>query len=265
MKLFYRKIGTEENNLIILHGLFGASDNWYSVAKLLSPNFSVYILDIRNHGHSPQSQNHNYPIMVNDVKDFMEQENIASASILGHSMGGKVAMHFALKYPKLTESIIIVDIAAKNYSQNKNFAEHKKLAKALLKIDLSIINKREDLKLQMTDQIWDNYSFSFVSKNIRTNTDNSFSWKLNLRVLEENIEEIANGFPDTRKYKANTKIPSLFIKGEKSNYILESDKEKIKSLFPLATFVSIKDAGHWVHAQKPKELVSLILEQQSSI
>ena len=262
MKLFSRKIGNQENNLIILHGLFGASDNWYSVARLLSESYSVYILDIRNHGNSPQSQNHNYSIMVNDVKDFMAQENISKATILGHSMGGKIAMHLALEYPQLVETLIVVDVAAKNYSQAKNFIAHKNLVKALLDIDLSIIKKREDIKLQMTAPIWADYSFRFVSKNINTNTDNSFSWKLNLPVLLENIEEIANGFSDTIKYKINKKVPALFIKGEQSNYILDSDKEKIKNLFPLASFATIKGAGHWIHAQKPKELASIILEYQ---
>jgi len=259
MKLFSRKIGEQKGQLIILHGLFGASDNWHSVAKLLSQKYTVHLLDIRNHGRSPHSPIHSYQSMLQDLVEYFRTENISKATIVGHSMGGKIAMYLALQHPQFIESLFIVDIAARNYSQNKNFAEHKALLTALQAIDLSLINKRVDLKLQMTNKIWENYSFGFLSKNIYRNNDNHFSWKLNQKALSEYIEEIADGFPIQNQTNSSKSFPITFIKGELSNYILESDKKEILTLFPSAEFILIKGVGHWIHAQNPKALANSIL------
>ena len=259
MKLFSKKIGDKKKVLIILHGLFGASDNWYSVAKLLSQKYTIHLLDIRNHGRSPHSPIHSYQSMLEDLVEYFKNENISKATLVGHSMGGKLAMYLALQQPEFVENLFVVDTAARNYSKNKNFAEHKALLTALQAIDLSLIKKRVDLKLQMTNKIWENYSFGFLSKNISRNNDNRFSWKLNLKALSDYIEEIADGFPIQNQTNSPQNFPVTFIKGEQSNYILESDKKEILTLFPSAKFILIKEVGHWIHAQNSKALAYSIL------
>ncbi len=259
MKLYYKKLGQGKSKIIILHGLYGASDNWFGIAKVLSQSFEVYLVDLRNHGRSPHSDIHSYKAMSGDVLELMDNNSISKAILLGHSMGGKVAMQLAINNPERIESLIIVDIAPKDYRQNKNIAQHKEILKSMLKIDLSILKKRDDLKDQLSAYLSNDFTYQFVAKNLKRDKQQGFAWKINIPVLLKEIGSIADGVT----YDVINKdviYPVLFVKGENSNYIQESDTKIIRDLFPNAQIQVIKDVEHWIHAQKPKELLELILK-----
>jgi pimeloyl-ACP methyl ester carboxylesterase len=260
MKLFYRKLGQGEKKLIVMHGLYGASDNWYTIAKQLSRYFEVYIVDLRNHGRSPQVDTHTYHEMSKDILELMKDNCLSKTTLLGHSMGGKVAMHFAFENPKLVESMIIVDIAPKNYSKNRSIAKHKEIIDGMLKIDLSLLKKREDLKHQLSAYLSNDFTYHFITKNLRQDKNKAFSWKLNLPVLAKEIKNIADGFSENDINNLKIKSPVLFIKGENSNYIQKQDYKTIAKLFPNSKIQEIKDVEHWIHAQKPQELVNMIID-----
>ena len=260
MKLFYRRLGQSQKKLIILHGLYGASDNWYGIAKPLSKHFEVYLVDLRNHGQSPQTETHTYSEMSEDILDLMHDNSIEKASLIGHSMGGKVAMYFALDNPEKIESMVIVDIAPKNYSQNRRIAKHKEIIDGMLKIDLNLLKKREDLKLQLPDYLNNDFTYHFIAKNLKQGKDKHFSWKLNLPVLSKEIKNIADGFSENEIGNKKINSPVLFIKGEYSNYIRKQDINRIVELFPKAKIQEIKGAEHWIHAQKPQELTNIIID-----
>lgn len=258
MKLFYRKYG-EGVPLIIVHGLYGASDNWVSIAKVLADNFEVYLIDQRNHGRSPHSREHNYRLMVNDLYEFLEGQNIDKAILIGHSMGGKTVMHFAKEYPEKVEALIVLDIAPKSYIElsKKASIHHYLILNAMRSIDFSKVTSRKDIEMQLAESINDERIRRFLLKNIHRDQNNSFSWSLNVEALYQNIDEIMNGelLPPQEPISG---FPVLFIRGADSNYILDKDIEKIHAIFPYAELKTIENAGHWLHAEQPEKLLKII-------
>ena len=248
--LNYKKFGNEGEVLIILHGLFGSLDNWQSIAQNLAKYFQVYIVDQRNHGKSPHFSEHNYTLMAADLKQFMEQLSIDSANLLGHSMGGKTVMQFAIENPQMVNKLIVADIAPKYYAPH-----HQSILKALNAVDFSKISNRKEAEDVLNSYISDAGTKQFLLKNLTWETQDKLTWKFNFKTLEneiENIGEELNGFA----YFTN---PTLFLKGEKSNYILESDLDKIEEIFPLSKVVEIKNSGHWLHAENPKDFINEVL------
>jgi pimeloyl-ACP methyl ester carboxylesterase len=262
MELFYRKIGENKPALIILHGLYGASDNWMNLAKLWSEDYEVYLVDLRNHGQSPHSRIHTYQAMRDDVIELMDKQSIKKAVILGHSMGGKVAMRLAMDQPERLNALIVVDIAPKDYSINldENVARHQKIIGGMLSLDLSLIKKRDDVNDLLSDAIPEQRTRQFIMKNLKRNKDQSFSWKLNLKVISDELLKITAGFADHNIYRDITGFPVLFIRGAKSKYIQNEDKSRIMEIFPMADIKTIEDAGHWIHAEQPEELSEIVLE-----
>lgn len=254
MELFYRKIG-QGKPLFILHGLFGLSDNWTTVGKLLSEFFEVYLIDLRNHGYSPHSDDWSYPLMATDIFDLASKHK--SVSIMGHSLGGKVAMQFASMYPEKTDKLIVVDIAPKKYPSNQfNFIEK------LLSINLSVFESRKEVETELVKIIKDQATIQLLLKNIHWNDKNKLAWKFNLKVIAENQNKINNSFSIEKNIIT---IPSLFIRGEKSDYILDTDIPNIEKLFSNSKFTTILEAGHWVHADKPKEFTETLVSWISVI
>jgi pimeloyl-ACP methyl ester carboxylesterase len=237
--------------LIILHGLFGSLDNWHSLSKNFSEHFQVFALDQRNHGRSPHSDEFNYSILVEDLLEFMEQQNLKSANILGHSMGGKAAMQFALTYPDKVNKLVIADIAPKSYPPS-----HLELFDILLSVDLSKFANRKDIDTALADSVKDFSVRQFILKNIHLNDDGKFIWKMNLPILKKNYLEMSGSI----NLKSTFSKPTLFIRGEKSFYIEESDSELIKSFFPSAEIVTMLKVGHWVHAENPKEFFQIVMD-----
>lgn len=249
-KLNFKKIG-KGKPIIIMHGVFGSLDNWLTVGKKLADSYAVYLLDLRNHGDSFHDQEFTYDAMANDLRDFIESEKIENPVVLGHSMGGKVAMKFAVKWPALFEKIIVVDIAPRAYPPH-----HQQILKGLKSIDLKNLQSRKDADDQLSEFIKELGVRQFLLKNLSRDENNSFKWKINLPVIEANIENIGEGLEEQM---ASDK-PTLFIRGEKSDYISNQDNISIVSFFPNSEIKTVSNAGHWVHAENPNELIQYIEE-----
>lgn len=249
MQLFHRKLGEKGQPLVILHGLFGSSDNWMTVAKQLAENHQVYLLDLRNHGQSPWSEEWNYEVMSEDILAFLEAQAIEDCVMVGHSMGGKVAMLFAGKYPSKLDKLIVVDIAPRFYA-----VHHDGIIEALQGMDLSKITSRSEAESELAKSIHNFGTRQFLLKNLYRPHNGGFAWRINLEVIDRKIDEVGVAFPENLSFDKST----LFVRGSESDYIQDTDEVMIKQFFPNAAIQTIQDAGHWVHAEKPQELLALM-------
>lgn len=263
MNLFFRQEG-EGFPIVIVHGLYGSSDNWLTVGKKLSTRYRVYMIDQRNHGHSPKSEEHSYELMKEDLAAFFEQHRIEKAMLLGHSMGGKVAMSFAADYPEKIEKLIIADIAPKDYfllNDESQYYLHSNILRAMLEIDFSEMKSRKEVEAYLNERIDSDAIVQFLLKNVhRRKEDHRFEWRLNVRVLYDNLDEIVRGVNE-RWFEDRLPIfnyPVLFIKGEKSNYIRPEDYKTIQRIYPDALIKVIPDAGHWLHAEQPQKFMEVL-------
>jgi pimeloyl-ACP methyl ester carboxylesterase len=244
MKLFSRIEG-EGRPLIILHGLFGMSDNWLTHAKKYAElGFEVHVLDQRNHGQSPQSDDFSYQLMADDLLEYMDDHNIEEARILGHSMGGKVAMLFACQHPKKVERLIVVDIAPKAYP-----IHHQQYIDALKGIDFSSLQSRGAADEALKKEISNFAIRQFLLKSLYWKEKGQLALRFNLEAIEANLDMVGEALLDDAEYLGET----LFINGGQSNYITPNDEELIHHHFPLAHNYTIKQAGHWVHAEAAEE------------
>ncbi|MGM0496370.1 MAG: alpha/beta fold hydrolase [Bacteroidota bacterium] len=268
MQLFYRLLGESNTQpLIILHGLYGSSDNWLNIGKQLAQSYRVYLIDLRNHGNSPHSKNHNYFLMRDDLLEFMEDKGIREASVLGHSMGGKTAIYFALEYPDKVKNMIVVDIAPGAYKSlaepSPNTLNHLNILNALYNLDTENIETLRDADKKLSESIPYKQVRQFLLKNLKRDKKGKFRWTLNINTLRNELPSIVDGI-DTGEYSGKSDKPKesqysvLFIKGEKSDYIGENEKNEIKTIFPNATIQTIKDAGHWVHAEQREMFIDTV-------
>lgn len=246
MKLFFRKYGSGQP-LIILHGLFGQSDNWNTLAKKYAESgFEVFVIDQRNHGLSPHSEEWTYEAMAADLKELIDAEKISSPALIGHSMGGKTVMFFELLYPGIAKEIIVADIAPRAYPPH-----HKEVLDALLSIDLDNTASRKEAEEQMSRFDLDFGTKQFLLKNLywdESSEPKKLKWRFNLKTIHEKYASIGVRIPGGR-----SDVRALFVKGERSDYISATDEAEILRIFPRAEFATIKDAGHWVHAEKPQQ------------
>ena len=247
MKLNFRTLG-EGSPLIILHGFFGSADNWQTIGKELSKDFKVYLVDQRNHGLSPHDDAFDYDVMTSDLLELFDDENIDQAIMMGHSMGGKTAMNFATENPKKVKKLIIVDIGPKQYPPH-----HENIFNAFRSVDLTKVETRKDADEQLTKGIPDMGVRQFILKNL-TRGEKGFEWRINLDVLENNAHEVGRALEQGNIYDGET----LFIGGAKSNYIKTEDHDLILNHFPKAKIEMIAGSGHWVHAEKPTALLTLV-------
>lgn len=252
MQLFFRHFG-EGKPLIILHGLFGQSDNWVTVGKKLAEHYSVFIPDQRNHGQSPHASVHTYPALADDLLEFIEEHELEKIVLLGHSMGGKAAMSFALEHPQLVEKLVIVDISPRKYPE-RNI--HTQVITQMLSIDLGSISSRSEVERILEQQMPDERIRFFILKNLYYKMPGKLGWRLNLEAINHNLDHLFDGIKAEKPYNH----PALFVKGGKSDYILEQDIPIIEKLFPFSSLKTISGATHWVHADAPEELLSLTLD-----
>ncbi|MCU0340050.1 MAG: alpha/beta fold hydrolase [Spirosomaceae bacterium] len=250
MQLFFRQVG-DGHPLIILHGLFGSCDNWLTISKPIAENgFSVYAIDQRNHGRSPHAPTHTYPDMADDLYEFIQQQNLQKPILVGHSMGGKTVMQFAMRYPDLAASLVVVDIAPKAYR-----VHHREILDGLAAVPLAQIqhrNEAEDVLKQYEELP---AVRQFLLKNLYRNEAGAFDWRINLKVLDESIEIIGGDVED----KKVVETPTLFMRGALSNYVRETDLPSIGEWFPHAELDTIANAGHWVQAEQPQAFLDSLM------
>lgn len=248
MKLFHRTLG-EGFPLVILHGLFGYSDNWQTHAKKLADYYHVILVDQRNHGHSDWSEEFSYDVLAEDLKELLDELGLTKIHLLGHSMGGKTAIRFAQLYPDYLEKLIVVDIGVKTYP-----AHHDTILKGLESIDLSQRPSRSEAEESMSEYIDSVGVRQFLLKNLYWREKGQLDWRMNIPVLKREMHHILQGLP-----KEEIFTPTLFIRGELSDYILDEDLDELGEIVADMEFKSIPGAGHWVHAEKPEEFLEVVL------
>jgi pimeloyl-ACP methyl ester carboxylesterase len=252
MKLFVRELGSGPP-LIILHGLFGMSDNWMTLAKRFSENgFHVFVPDLRNHGQSPHNDEWNFEIMAEDVFELMLDKKINRAVVTGHSLGGKVAMQMAAMRADRLPALIVSDIAPRKYP-----VIHSNIIAALNEVKIENLSSRKEAEEILSKKIKDVATLQFLLKNIywrETVSEKKLAWRFNLDVISKKIE---NGSEEIR-FPGSINIPALLMRGERSDYVTGKDIEDFKSVFPQAQAVTIKNSGHWIHADRPEEFFNVV-------
>lgn len=237
--------------LIVLHGLLGSSDNWRTLSRaVFGAQFEVFAVDQRNHGGSPHSDAVGYPTMVDDLVEFMNAHGLAAARLLGHSMGGKTAMHFALAYPERVDALVVVDIAPKAYAPR-----HTALLDALRGLDLDAYGARAEIDAALRPEVPDDGVRNFLLKNLQRDGQGGYTWKMNLDALYRHYGRLNAGLEAGRTFDG----PTLFVRGSASDYVADEDADLILSFFPKAEIATIDGAGHWVHAEKPQEFAEVVL------
>jgi esterase len=251
MFLNFKKIGDTGQPLVILHGVFGLLDNWLTISKSIAEQgFILYLVDQRNHGRSPHEEPMDYPTFSADLREFLEQQQLDNPHLLGHSMGGKTVMQYAADYPGTYDKLVIVDIAPKAYS-----IHHTKILKGLNAIPIDEITSRNE-----ADEVLAEYEpimavRQFLLKNLYRKEEGGFGWRFNLPVLTTSMSKVGIA----TRYDAPINNPTLFIRGEKSDYVLDEDWEDILKIFPNAELETIANAGHWIQAEQPQAFTKCLV------
>lgn len=261
MKLFFRKYG-QGPPLMILHGLYGSSDNWVTIAGKLASSFTVYLPDLRNHGNSPHSDVHDYDAMSNDIIELAGDIGLSKFFLAGHSMGGKVAIEVALKKPGLLSGLLIADILpfsdATGISDSMN--EHIAILKAILGTDLSLAKRRDEVDEQLQPSIKQTNVRALIMKNLQRKQDGRFTWKINADALLDNLEKITGSIDMQKINHIPVKgFPVVFLRGEHSQHVSREGFTKVLDQFPRAELKTIPNAGHWLQADNPEAVTAAIL------
>jgi esterase len=235
--------------LLILHGLFGSLDNWNTVSRKLSENFHVIAADLRNHGLSPHSSEMSFESMAEDVAELMVTHKLPTAFVLGHSLGGKVAMELALRHQDKVEKLIVVDIAPR-----ASASRHREILDAMLSLDLSAFDSRKPIEEALAPAVPELAVRQFLLKNLTRDPNGRFHWKINLPAIDRNYPHLNEAIRVGRKFNK----PTLFIRGALSDYLGEEDFPLIEELFPQAEIETLPGAGHWVHAEVPDIFVRTV-------
>ncbi|MBL4655779.1 MAG: alpha/beta fold hydrolase [Bacteroidia bacterium] len=249
MKLFYRNFG-DGTPIVIMHGVFGFSDNWVTVGKRLAEQYAVYLIDLRNHGRSPHSHDLDYSIMAGDLLEFLNDQNLDEAIIVGHSMGGKVAMQLANSYPEKVSKLIVVDIAPRYYEPH-----YQEIVQGLSSLDLENMEFRKEADEHLAKYIDQPGDRQFLLMNLYRKKDKSFGLRINLQAINDNSENIGAALE-----MEQVEVPSLFIRGGNSNYITFQDEQEIKHKFSDVEVVTVENSGHWVHAEQPRKFLEVLIE-----
>jgi len=255
MILFSRIYGSGEP-LLIIHGLFGMGDNWITLAKKFAENYEVHVIDQRNHGQSFHSDSWAYQDMVADLEEYISVNKLGKVNLLGHSMGGKTAMCFASMHPSKLISLIVADIAPKQYPVSHGF-----ILDAISNLDFNVIQSRKQADEELVKSISDYGIRQFLLKSLYWKEKGKLGFRFNVDIIKNNIENIGKALPNVAYFDG----PTLFLDGEKSDYIKPEDEDLISLHFPDYKIVSIPNAGHWLHAEQPKfffETVSRFLDYE---
>ena len=251
MELNFKKYGDSGEPLIIIHGLLGMLDNWSSHARFFKDQgYRVYLVDARNHGRSPWSDEMNYEVMMEDLKEFLDSQSINEAHLLGHSMGGKIVMKFAQNYAYRVKKLIVADISPMSYP-----VHHELILKGLRNVPLDKIEKRTEADEFLAEYIKVVGIRQFLMKSLHRKKDKTFGWRFNLDAIEANIERMGDAVMDSR-YQGKT----LFIRGGASDYIKDNQLDELKVSFPNSEIKTIEKVGHWLHAEEPKVFDEYVID-----
>ena len=250
MTLNYKTLGSGKP-LVILHGLLGSLDNWVTVSKYLSKSYKIYIIDLPNHGKSYHSQVFSYEDMSNDLDSFFNKNGLTNFSLLGHSMGGKLALKYTDMFEDKIDKLIIVDIANKSYGINR--FDH--IFEAMFSISLNNLKSRSDADSAISNIIKNEGERNFILKNLKRTAD-GFMWAPNIMLLHRKLSDISSKINLRRKVKNNT----LFLLGENSNYFNVEDENNLPDEFENYSIKIIQNSGHWVHAENPKDFITSVLD-----
>lgn len=248
MDLFHHVYG-DGTPLVVLHGLFGSSDNWHSLAQRFGSFYRVYCIDLRNHGRSPWDDVHTYESMAEDLYSFFNRHGIQKAHLIGHSMGGKVAMHFAQTHPELLEKMVVADMGIKAYPMH-----HQHILAGIHALDLPNISSRSEAEKILSLHVEAAGVRQFLLKNLYWVTADQLGWRMNVAVLEREMHGILAALPEKVSW-----TPTLFLRGELSNYILSEDENSLEELFPDSILQTIPNAGHWLHAEQPDAFFDAVM------
>lgn len=251
MSILHSKIIGAGQPFLILHGFLGMSDNWKTLGNKYAENFEVHLIDQRNHGRSFHSNDFSYDALVDDLKNYIDHHNLSKCILLGHSMGGKTAMQFALTYPESISKLIIADIAPKAYP-----AHHQYILKALSKVDFSTQKSRTEIENILNTYIKEKGVIQFLMKNVYRQDKQQLAYRFNLPILLEKYSEVTATFTTNKTFSK----PTLFLKGSKSNYITQEDTILINHNFTTSQIDTISNAGHWLHAENPQEFYAKTLQ-----
>jgi pimeloyl-ACP methyl ester carboxylesterase len=249
MNLAFEVVGKGEP-LIILHGFLGSSDNWRVMSRRLGAHYKVFTADLRNHGRSPHSDIFDYDVMAADLREFMEQQSLRSIVLLGHSMGGKVAMKFAIDYSEQVDQLIIVEIGPKPYEPSKRY-----LLEALRALDLTRYKSFAEVDAALAAEIPRESLRKFLLKNLARDNNGRLHWKVHLEAIYRNYDKLAQGIAPGRTFDK----PTLFIRGGKSNYIQDDDVPLIRQIFLQSDIATLPEAGHWAHIDSPEDFSQTVL------
>lgn len=250
-QLFFREVGQGSGTpLLILHGLFGTSDNWHNIARNFAEDgHHVVVADLRNHGLSFHDDTFTYPAMAEDVARLITHLGLPKANIIGHSMGGKVTMHLALDYPELLHRIVVADIAPKAYP-----VHHHQIIAGLQAMPVQAIKSRKEADDALAQYVPEAGVRQFLLKNLARDKAGGYNWKMNLPVIISQIENVGQALP-----AGNTiDLPALFIRGGKSDYILDEDEALLARHFSQYSLQTLANAGHWVHAEQPAAFLAMV-------
>lgn len=251
MKLHSNTIG-KGKPFIILHGFLGMGDNWKTLAKKFAKsNFEVHLVDQRNHGRSPHSDNFNYDILAEDLNDYCEEHHLKDIVLLGHSMGGKTAMLFATLYPELVSKLIVADISPRFYP-----IHHDAILGGLSQLNFSIIKTRKEADESLANYVSETGTRMFLLKNLYWVQKGQLGLRINLEVLKDQVAEVGEALPMHQNFNDDT----LFLRGDKSEYIATNDEQLIKTHFPIAKIKTVDNAGHWLHAENPIQFYDFVID-----
>jgi esterase len=248
MELHYHESGTGAP-LIVLHGLFGSLDNWRPVSRLLSDRFRIIAVDQRNHGRSPHASDMNLREMAKDLRGLMDRLELGRAHLLGHSMGGKTAMQFALLHPEQVDRLVIADVAPVRYEPS-----HRRLMEAMMALDTGSISTRAEADAELGRSIPDPAVRQFLLKSLARDGSGRFHWRLNLPALRQNYDLLLAP-PEMER---PCERPALFLCGDDSDYVKDTDISEVRRFFPRAEFERVPGTGHWLHAEKPETVADAI-------
>jgi esterase len=250
MKLYCRIEGSGFP-VIILHGLLGSSDNWRAISKRLSPSYKVYTVDLRNHGQSPHSEIMTYPVMADDLHELLESESLSECHVVGHSLGGKVAMQFATSHPDRVSKLVIVDIAPKAYPSSQ-----RAILAALEQLELQSFQSFSEIDAALAPAIAELALRQFLMKNIARVPSGGFQWRIDLASIAKSYDKLTQPIIAAAAYDK----PTLFMRGGRSDYIAETDLPSIRAIFTRAELVTIANAGHWLHAEAMDEFLGILID-----